>query len=824
MDSNLEANCREWCRSHYWQLQERRGWRYSFHESVMVRYYEEANLDPSLLEPLVEFLKGDGWQDCFTVHNKPMDMAGWKTRDVWYETRDGDTKAPTKLKRTRIYHAVYKEGTQGADGPWTVEDGCKWKVTHKFYWKVASLPAVPSGSSGVRYSLQGVTRDDETGLWSCVIEKRETVKQDVAKYGTAATVFEERSEEQHLGVKQSAVATTGKKASAGGGVMVRRQVRKNEDCTSDVTNETVEEKPVAGAVTETTRLARGTRTVTVNRNQKEQAAIGEGEMSVRNEQTDGGLWNQTITKFARTLAWFRRSCRKTIFQHEHAETQVVDQDPGFEHVAEAGGGVVQEKTVSRNEEGGYDIETRTREEKGVPGAVVETRKFVDGVTVTTVNRGQAAAASASGLKIGESVRNEKTEGGLIDQTITQASVEPVGKTGEACEQSALQHTHSRTEGMGSAPQAAEVSEAGAGQVKTRRVRQTERGAWEVTDETRTAKPATAEVTGGTDGKQTTVTTYRNAAEIPAAPGGPNTEVDATATPNEFGLLDGTVRTTTYTEKTENATGGTDGTTVDVEVHRNSTAVSSEAGGVNQVVDVSVSPNDHGSIDWTKRTTTYSEKTATATGGSYMTHETRTVIENGTDSAPTETPQRGTAWDVTAQPNDHGSFRVTKTQRTAQADSQSQTWTDTVINGDTVTTYSCGVFVYRNQTTVPGPPNYESIQCSLSINEFGLFDVTYHGRSFVSKQESGRSGSGDGCGTESGCTMTVTKMYQKKDGKMYKRDWTVTYDTCWGGDAEWLAKQTKNCKNFPELGCVTGMRGRVMYIYKSASAGSEQEVS
>ena len=95
MDSNLEANCREWCRSHYWQLQERRGWRYSFHESVMVRYYEEANLDPSLLEPLVEFLKGDGWQDCFTVHNKPMDMAGWKTRDVWYETRDGDTKAPT---------------------------------------------------------------------------------------------------------------------------------------------------------------------------------------------------------------------------------------------------------------------------------------------------------------------------------------------------------------------------------------------------------------------------------------------------------------------------------------------------------------------------------------------------------------------------------------------------------------------------------------------------------------------------------------------------------------------------------------------------------
>ena len=106
MESQMESICAEWCRSHCWQLQERRGWRYAYHESVMVRYYEEANLDPKLLEPLVEFLKGDGWQGSYTVHNKPVDATGWKTRDVWYETRDGDVKAATKLKRTRIYHAV----------------------------------------------------------------------------------------------------------------------------------------------------------------------------------------------------------------------------------------------------------------------------------------------------------------------------------------------------------------------------------------------------------------------------------------------------------------------------------------------------------------------------------------------------------------------------------------------------------------------------------------------------------------------------------------------------------------------------------------------
>ena len=255
MDSQMEANCREWCKSHYWQLQERRGWRYAFHESVMVRYYEEANLDPTLLEPLVEFLKGDAWHDSFTVHNKPMDMSGWKTRDVWYETRDGDTKETTKLKRTRIYHAVYKESVDGAgDGPYVVENGCKWKVSHVFHWKVAALPSVPQGESGVQWRLQGVARDDETGLWSCVLERRETVQQDVPEYGTAKTVFEHRAEEQHLGVKQGRVASTGKPASVGGGVMVRRQVRKNEDCTSDITNDTITERPVSGAVSETTRL------------------------------------------------------------------------------------------------------------------------------------------------------------------------------------------------------------------------------------------------------------------------------------------------------------------------------------------------------------------------------------------------------------------------------------------------------------------------------------------------------------------------------------------------------------------------------------------
>ena len=745
MDSQTEQTCAEWCRSHYWQLQEKRGWRYAFHESVMVRYYEEANLDPALLEPLVEFLKGDGWQGSFTVHNKPMDATGWKTRDVWYETRDGDVKEATKLKRTRIYHAVYKEGDeQGGDGPYVVEDGCKWKVSHEFYWKVESLPELPESGSGVQYRLQGVARDDETGLWNCVIEKRETIQQDVPCYESAETTFEKRYDEQHLGVKQQNVQATGQLASAGGGVMVRRELRKNEDCTTDVINETVQEKPVSGAVSETTRTQRGTRTVTVNRNQASKAELGDGEGSVRNEQTDGGLWNQTITTFARIAGWFRRVCRKTKFLHEHAVTEAVEADPGFTHVTEAAGGVVTEKSVTRNDEGGFDVETRTREEQNVPRAVVETRKFVDGVTVTTVNRGQPDEASAAGLAIGESVRNERTEGGLVDQTIVQASVEPVGRTGEACEQNALVHAHSRTEGMGTESQSAEVEQV-PGQVNTRRVRRTERGAWEVTDETRTAKPAEAEATGGSIGRTVVVRSLRNQQSIDPGPGGVNEEIDANAQPNEFGLVDGTVRTTTYEPQTATGTGAGSDTTVTIEVGRNTLSSSvSESGGVNQTVDVNVTPNDHGSYDYTKRKTTFTPKTATGVGTGSDSTTTIEVGRNTESANVSDTGGVNTAVEVHVTPNDHGSYDYTKRKTTFTP----KTATGVGTGSDSTTTIEVGRNTESANVSDTGGVN-TAVEVHVTPNDHGSYDYTKRKTTFTPK-----TATGVGTGSDSTTTIEV----------------------------------------------------------------------
>lgn len=821
MEEAMANVCAEWCRSHYWQLQEKRGWRYAFHESVMVRYYEEANLDTSLLEPLVEFLKGEGWRESFTVHNKPMDATDWKTTAVWYETRDGDVKEATKLKRTRIYHAIYKEGAQGGDGPYVMEDGCKWRVTHEFHWKVGSLPELPESTSGVQYRLQGVARDDDTGLWNCVIERRETVQQDVPEYVREKTVFEKRSEEQHLGVKQGSVARTGKAASVGGGVMVKRQLRKNEDCTTDVVNETVEERPVSGAVSETTRTARGTRTTTVNRNQPAPAKLGPDDLGVRNEQTEGGLWNQTITRFARILGWFRKTCRKTLFLHEHTETVAVETDPGFTHEVEAGGGIVHEKSVQRNDEGGFDVETRTREEKPVPGAVVETRKYIDGVQVTTVNRAQAAEASAAGLGIGESVRNEKTEGGRVDQTIVKASVEPVGRTGEACEQNALVHTHTVTEGMGSAAQSAEVTQV-KGMIRTRRVRLTDRGAREVTDEIRTAKPAEAKAQGGAQGRRLEVKSLRNQAEIAPQEPGVNEEVEVTVQRNEFGLVDGTVRKTTHKPQKARATGGSTGAKVEVETFRNLEREEDPGpGGTNEVKEVSQSPNDHGTYDGTVRTIRYMEQQAKATGGNMLATVETTVQEHATEESPAEMARKGEVWEVSAQPNDHGSKRIVKTKRTAREAIKEMSWNDVQNNGSRKVKYKCKIVVFRNKEDVPTFNGWETCSPSVSINEFGLLDGVLHLRKYDGEEgeQSGKEAEG---GTDRGKSRTVRKFYQKRDGKTYYRDYTAKYNLYWGGSPAWLAKQMAqdHAKDYPEMGLVSGMRGGIMVVYTELNAGNE----
>lgn len=830
----IEA-CREWCRSHYWQLLEKRGWKYKFHESVMVRYYEEANLDPTLLEPLLEFLKNGEWQAVCTVHNKPFDAEGWVTKEAWYQTGDGDTKDTTKLKVTRIYHAMTKSEADGeGDGPYKIENGCAYRVSFEFFWNQTKLPVVPDSESGISYRLSGVTRNDDTGLFNCVLERRERVQQDIPEYVREVDAFKTQSREEHKGVKGDA-KKGGKPASVKKGVIVTRDVSKNEDCTHDTSNTTIESKEVVEAVTETTVGLRGGSTVTVNRNMRNKAneeGLQPGE-SVRNELNEDLTWNQTIRSWKREfLQWLRGVCRKTIYRHTHAVTTATGTDPGFDHVSipTKDPGKVHEIDVQRTETG-FDVTNTVNEDLPVSDATVEKRMFLDGVTKTTVNRNQAAPAQDFKIGIGGSVRNEKTESGLYDQTIVEASAEDVGKTGEHCEQTHLVHTHGQTDVLGSknVPESVEAT-AEAGQTASIRMERTERGGYRIVKEVREANEAHAGSSGGTVSRTVSTDSFRNTDSIPSGEPSVNEEIDVSASVNEFGKYDGTTRKTTYSpetttsissnplfsetttvvtndtdvnpnevaedgeyvtisssptgrgsanktitkrtakEKETESSGGTVSRSVSMKSFRNKKSVPNEGVSQNVEVDVSASVNEFGLQDGTVRKTVYHPETVTAEGGTQLYTERTVTTANDTDVNPVQQSVQGVIVSTSASPTGRNSANVTKTVRTAHGrmmpgDFDQLEWDDVHLSATRRVVYHNRLVVFRNQAKAPRIEENQSGSCSpsISINEFGLLDGTYHYKALVSDEPVG-GGSGGGS-MEYTADMSVTKGKHTYKGKV-----------------------------------------------------------
>ena len=860
------AFCRAWCEKHVttWQVLRKGEWKYRWHGKTLVRYVDAVQMRTDEMSALIEYLASDACVETLSLAKQGIG-GEWKPVNAWYERNE---KPNAAIGGVRLYHAlmIHPDDATG-DGPYAIENGCIWKVDWTFYWKQQSVTALPASSSGVNYRITNLNRDDEDGTFSYVLERRERVQQDIAEYTREVTSFETRKEEQHLGVKAGNVAATGKAARTGGGTLVRRQLRKNEDCTTDVINETVTEKPVAQAVKEVSRSLRGKRTITVKRNQSamppmdgveigdriraektdgglwnvttenetatpagtigdecaktvfehrhstrrnqaggvsgdvsnagngkverrtatrtengtwdvEDATVSEQGVpesvteteerlrgtvtttvnrnqqdkadetglavgsSVRNEKTDGGLWNQTIRSFtAKAVGALRRICRATLFMEEDSATESVATDPGFQHqVVSIGSGKTLERVVDKNEAGGFDVTTTERKEMNVPNAVVVAEKTVDGVTVTTTERNAASAEPTTGLKIGESVRNEKTEGGLYNVVKSTVSAEGAGNTGESCQNTALEHRHSIVVNQGTDPGSVENA-GGTGVVVSRRKQMTAKGGWNVEDETRTAKQASATMRGGTAARTVTVESVRNSTSFTGETGGTNVEVDVSGNVNEFGLVDGVKRTVTHRPATKTAQGGTATRTVNVESGINAASANSSAGGTNVEVDVSMSPNEHGSMSYTKRTVTHHPATVSANGGGVLVSE---AVESGINatSVSSAAGKKGTVVEISASPNEHGSKSYTKRTRTAHPSMETKTWTTT----DDIYIYNNTLTVFRNQNAVPNIPN-DAYHCSvsISINEYGLLDGTIHS---VTRQvpDGGSGGAVDYSGT------------------------------------------------------------------------------
>lgn len=697
----------------FWQPAEGHNYRYRGALRTLVRFYESAPMEPDVLKLVTEYLRDQEISGGISLCNKLVDLgSGWKSMDCWYQTAAAEKWNGTDSTKVRVYQVLMQQPSDGnVVGPYTVESGCQYAVTHEFYWDVSEIPAVPASSSGVNYALQGVVRDRETGLYSCVLECRTRVQQDIPEYTTSKTEFADTKEEQHIGVMQRNVASAGKPASVGGGTTVTRKLSKNADCTFDVQNVTTVDKPVPGEAETVVELASGTRTTTENRNMASKAPaanLAPGE-SVRNEKTSSGLWNQTIVRFARNVVvWIGERCHKTIFAHVHDKTTNVKDKPSFDHVVEAGGGKVVEKSVRKTDDG-YQIDEKTTEEQAVENAAVEVRRTLRGTSRSVTHRNQSAPLDMTGLAVGEQRSSRKTDGGRYDNTSVTTDMQPAGGIGESCERSAGAHTHTTTENLSDKPNV-ETGGASPNHVVRKRAQKTEQGTWDLETTNTTLNPATAKATGGSQGVQEEVESGINA---PSAP--------------------------------------------------------SEAGGVNVEVSMTVTPNDHGTVSYTKRKRRHSPTKTTAT--SNLPTETRTTTTTANDTSLTAVAGQGSA---SAQPNGMGGANTQVTEVTPHPiDSGWITWTSTNKTARGTYTYKCGVRVFKNLASCPTPPGGVNGNLSVGINQYGLYDGCMTYSELQSFAEDG-SGGQDG-GSAMGRLRIERRVWDPKEQAYYKELYTAS--TC-----------------------------------------------
>ena len=555
-------------------------------------------------------------------------------------------------------------------------------------------------------------------------EISETTPEPAGKIGhdETATVFERR-ETGHSNTASDPGKDT---RSAGGGKTYSRNARQNEDGTWDVTEATTEEKPVAEAVVETQKTLRGTRRTVTSRNQTSPAAaaakIGQ---SVTNRKTDGGLYDTVVSETTNEPAGkIGHDESGTIFEKQKATHSNVATDPG-EQTLVASGGVLRRRQARQNEQGTFDVTEATTEEKPVANAVIETRVTLRGKRKTVTSRNQSSPAPEAS-QIGETVTSRLTDGGRYDTVVSKVDSSPAGHIGETCEQRISRHTHSVTVNQANAA-SAEVSGARPNVVKSRRVqRNDDTGTYDVTDTEETYSPQVAVASSSAAGYADTVEVGENVSTVPqGGNGAANVEVSLSVSPNDHGTLGYNKRTRTYIPKTNSATVGSEGHTDTVEVGANVENVPAERGGTNEEVSLSMSPNDHGTFSYTKHTRKYSPQAKQATGGSpvYTDEVWSGIHQASVQSSPGGTNQEVS---VSVSPNDHGTFSYTKHTRkyspqAKQATGGSPVYTDEVWSG----------IHQASVQSSPGGTNQE-VSVSVSPNDHGTMSVTKHTRTYFPK--------------------------------------------------------------------------------------------
>lgn len=309
---------------------------------------------------------------------------------------------------------------------------------------------VPAASyvGGVRVEVQVAKNDDCTYRASATWTSTRTL---VAADDSTHTQYEGDHTEQHVG----SMLPLGVAPDASGGVIKTYESQQQPDGTFKTVEKTKVERPVPESTKQITVGRRGRRVTTVNTNQLNPADTTSIDIggSVKVEKTPGRRYTNTITTWdADNPVRAAESCTETIFNHKHSNTTsgIASMPSENEHVYGSGvGGLVVARQTDMDEEGSISQTVTHDQEKFVESAEETWQVGLTGLTHSVRHQNVSRNAvvyygtipTYDRRNVGQTLRREKTPGGLYNVTISQIDRQADNlKTGAACSKSAFLHT------------------------------------------------------------------------------------------------------------------------------------------------------------------------------------------------------------------------------------------------------------------------------------------------------------------------------------------------------------------------------------------------
>lgn len=225
----------EWLKNQKWKLRVSNDFRPRVDIQTVDRFL--VNVPRELLRGLVEHLVATATETTPQIEGKPYWGTWTFTRHRW------ERESPTDDNNLIFVQSMIAGA--GGSNAFVVENGCAYLITQTFYWDVATLPSVPAGTSGIDYRIDNVSRDRESGLYNCVLEKREQITQTIALYVTEEGAAEQVKEQQFIGVRDGDKDNTGASIALQAmtlvaGFIKSRKRRKNPNCTQDIVEQSRE--------------------------------------------------------------------------------------------------------------------------------------------------------------------------------------------------------------------------------------------------------------------------------------------------------------------------------------------------------------------------------------------------------------------------------------------------------------------------------------------------------------------------------------------------------------------------------------------------------